>query len=187
MGLFVTTNTNNNANTKPFKCAGRALLLVAAALLATGCANKPAFKPADIFEQAMNVQKQEQGSKTAQIPAVSAHTQDRNSTDTRASIPLIAPASDNRLEWQFAESRHDISPQQRRELFGLLQHAGALADYRLTIEIGPDWLSSYKRGNNLRPLVPRGLSIQQHYRAQMAPHSLVLTLEQQHNEVRYEQ
>ncbi|WP_419810880.1 hypothetical protein [Bacterioplanoides sp.] len=162
MGLFVT-------NTKPFKCAGRALLLVMVALMATGCANKPAFKPADVFQQAMNVQKQEQ-----------AHA-------SPAQTSLIAPAEGNRLEWQFAANTHELTDQQRIELYGLLQHVEVLENYRLSIEIGPDWLSSYKRGNSLRPFVPRGLSIQQHYRAQMAPHSLVLTLEQKPNEVRYEQ
>lgn len=167
MGLFV-TNTNNN--TKPFKCAGRALLLVAAALLATGCANKLAFKPADVFQQAMNVQKQEQAQ-----------------TSLIAPTTISAPAADNRLEWQFAEHDHQLNHQQRIELYGLLQQVEVLENYRLSIEIGPDWLSSYKRGNSLRPFVPRGLSIQQHYRAQMAPHSLVLTLEQKPNEVRYEQ
>ena len=171
MGLFV-TNTSNN--TKPFKCAGR-VLLVMAALIATGCANKSAFKPADVFQQAMNVQKQEQ-----------AHASPAQ-TSLIAPTTVLAAVSGNRLEWQFADNTHELTDQQRIELYGLLQHVEVLENYRLSIEIGPDWLSSYKRGNSLRPFVPRGLSIQQHYRAQMAPHSLVLTLEQKSNEVRYEQ
>lgn len=186
MGLFVT-------NTKPFKCAGRALLLVAAALLATGCANKPAFKPADVFQQAMNVQKQEQALNSQEhVPNLAVRKQSalhmsQAPTSLIAPTTVLAPAAANRLEWQFAANTHELTDQQRIELYGLLQHVEVLENYRLSIEIGPDWLSSYKRGNSLRPFVPRGLSIQQHYRAQMAPHSLVLTLEQKPNEVRYEQ
>jgi hypothetical protein len=119
-----------------------------------GCASKSTVNSQKIFQQALVLQ------------------QARPDSTAKAT-----KTADDFLLWTFSDNQFSPHMPQITELYQWLSQAGPLQGYRLQVRTGPDWLSSYKRGNAIRAFIPRGLSINQTYNAAQAPHTVELQLQ----------
>lgn len=82
----------------------------------------------------------------------------------------------NKIEWQFLDQQITPNSTQKHELFIWFS---TLIDYNKTpilLQLGPDWISSYKRGNVLREMIPRGIAIQQKYNDQLPKDMVIFSL-----------
>ena len=80
------------------------------------------------------------------------------------------------IEWQFSAPQIQPNKNQKHELFLWFS---TLTDYSanpILLQLGPDWISSYKRGNALREMIPRGIVIQQKYNDQLPEHTVIFSL-----------
>jgi len=50
------------------------------------------------------------------------------------------------------------------------------SDNPILLQLGPDWMSSYKRGNNIRKMIPRGIIIEQQFDASLPENEVVFSL-----------
>jgi len=119
-----------------------------------GCASKSKVDSQKIFQQALVLQQAR--------PDSAAKT---------------TKTTDDSLLWTFSDDQFSPKIPQVTELYQWLSQAGPLQGYRLQVRTGPDWLSSYKRGNAIRAFIPRGLSINQTYDAAQTPHTVELQLQ----------
>lgn len=116
-----------------------------------GCAttaNKDANK--NLFEQALVLQKVNTG----------AHSNNQKS----------------KIQWQFTPLQFEPNKQQKFDLFVWLSKMDNYSNNPILLQLGPDWISSYKRGNNLRKMIPRGIVIEQQYDADLPSHQVVFSL-----------
>lgn len=81
------------------------------------------------------------------------------------------------LSWQFDEGQYQLSNEQRKELLSYCLSSDYGQNPLVKISLGPDWLSSYKRGNQIRLLIPRGFKIEQQYKPEMDKDSVTVTIE----------
>lgn len=116
-----------------------------------GCAttaNKDANK--NLFEQALVLQKVNTG----------AHSANQS----------------KKIQWQFTPLQLEPNKQQKFDLFTWLSKIENYRTSAIVLQLGPDWISSYKRGNNLRQMIPRGIVIEQQYKADLPLHQVVFSL-----------
>lgn len=84
--------------------------------------------------------------------------------------------SKNKIEWQFSALQIEPDSTQKHELFLWFSTLEDFSNTPILLQLGPDWVSSYKRGNALRKMIPRGILIQQKYDDQLPKHSVIFTL-----------
>ena len=127
-------------------------MIICALVVVSGCSTSPK-KDAnkDLFQQALILQK------TVQPAAL------RN-TET------------HELVWQFVPTETELDSEKINALFNLLISTQNLQSHQLVIELGPDWLASHLRGQLIRAFVPRGVLVQQTYKANMKAHTAKLYL-----------
>jgi len=82
----------------------------------------------------------------------------------------------SKIQWQFTPLQFDLNKQQKFDLFVWLSKMGNYSNNPIVLQLGPDWISSYKRGNNLRKMIPRGIVIEQQYDADLPSHQVVFSL-----------
>jgi hypothetical protein len=122
------------------------------ALLMVGCASTPK-KDANknLFEQALVLQ------------------------ETKTSKPInVRVDKTDHVQWQFGETQYQPNPKQKRQLF--LWFSQIDSNNPIVLQLGPDWMSSYKRGNNLRKMIPRGIVIEQQFDASLQKNEVIFTL-----------
>jgi hypothetical protein len=132
------------------------VVIVGMSLLMLGCAsttNKDANK--NLFEQALVLQ-QVKGSQN-----------DQSGSGTMANKPI-----GETILWQFAPLQYQPSKIQKRELFLWFANIEHYSNNPVVLTLGPDWISSYKRGNILRNMIPRGIVIEQHYDVNLPEHQV---------------
>lgn len=120
--------------------------------LCVGCAttkHKDANK--NLFEQALVLQ---QVNSTAQVNDNRRHSKS------------------DEINWQFSPAQVAPNKAQKQALFNWFAQIENYTDNPVLLQLGPDWISSYKRGNVLRNMVPRGIVIEQRYVADMTPHQV---------------
>ena len=85
----------------------------------------------------------------------------------------------NEINWQFTAKQMKPSKAQKHELFMWFAKFENYSDNPVLLQLGPDWISSYKRGNILRNMVPRGVVIEQRYIADMPKHKVQFSFKKQ--------
>ena len=128
-----------------------------AALLMIGCASTPE-KDANknLFEQALVLQE------------IKASTPRGNRVNR---IEII-----DHVQWKFDEKQYQPNLEQKRQLFLWFSQIDSYSDNPILLQLGPDWLSSYKRGNNLRKMIPRGIVIEQQFDTSLEKNEVIFTL-----------
>jgi len=132
------------------------LIVFAAALQLSGCAStveKDANK--NLFQQALVLQKVK-----ASSPVVNT---------------VILPHRD-KIEWIFSAQQVQPNSTQKHELFVWFSQLKNYSDNPILLQLGPDWISSYRRGNVLRKMIPRGILIEQQYDDSLAKHKIIFSL-----------
>ncbi len=121
-----------------------------------GCASTPA-KDANknLFEQALILQK---------VKVSTPHQSQKNRVQKE------------NIQWQFDPTQYQPNSQQKRELFIWFSQLESYSDNPILLQLGPDWVSSYKRGNNIRKMIPRGIIIEQKFDASLPNHEVIFTL-----------
>lgn len=128
--------------------------VLAAALLMVGCAStaqKDVNK--NLFEQALVLQK----------------VKTNTPRDTRVE-------NITHIQWQFDKTQYKPNPEQKRQLFLWFSQIDSYSTNPILLRLGPDWISSYKRGNYLREMIPRGIVIEQQFDANLPENEVILTL-----------
>lgn len=82
----------------------------------------------------------------------------------------------DKILWQFSPLQYEPNKAQKRELFLWFANLEAFSNNPVVLTLGPDWISSYKRGNVLRNMVPRGIVIEQQYDVNLPKHQVRFTL-----------
>lgn len=142
------------------------LVVFVAALQLVGCAStveKDANK--NLFEQALVLQKVKTHS-----PIINSASNNVNSTKN-----VIVNTSD-KVEWKFSAQQVQPNFAQKQELFLWFSQLTNFNDNPILLQLGPDWISSYKRGNVLRNMIPRGILIQQQYDDTLPEHKVIFSL-----------
>lgn len=139
-----------------------ALLLVVLvfALQLIGCAStveKDANK--NLFQQALVLQK------------VNATGQ---SNQTVRKEVMTTPG--DRIDWLFTAKQVMPNATQKQELFLWFSQLSHYSDNPILLQLGPDWISSYRRGNAIRKMIPRGILIEQQYDDTLPEHSVTFSL-----------
>lgn len=132
------------------------LTVFVAALQLSGCAStveKDANK--NLFQQALVLQKVKASSPVAKT--------------------AILPRRD-KIEWVFSAQQVQPNPAQKHELFVWFSQLTNFSDNPILLQLGPDWISSYRRGNVLRKMIPRGILIEQQYDDSLAKHKIIFSL-----------
>lgn len=83
------------------------------------------------------------------------------------------------VEWKFSSEQFQPNHQQKQQLFLWLSQIQNYSDSPLLIRLGPDWLSSYKRGNSIRSMIPRGIVIEQQFDNKLAEHKIIISIKKQ--------
>lgn len=128
-----------------------------AALLMMGCAStleKDANK--NLFEQALILQK---------IKA-----------STPRSVRVNRAEKVDHVQWKFDEKQYQPNLEQKRQLFLWFSQIDSYSNNPILLQLGPDWISSYKRGNNLRKMIPRGIVIEQQFDTSLEKNEVIFTL-----------
>ena len=142
------------------------LVVFAAALQLVGCAStveKDANK--NLFEQALVLQKVKTNS-----PIINSASNNVNSTKN------IIINTNDKVEWEFSAQQVQPNFTQKQELFLWFSQLTNYNDNPILLQLGPDWISSYKRGNVLRNMIPRGILIQQQYDDTLPEHKVIFSL-----------
>jgi hypothetical protein len=84
----------------------------------------------------------------------------------------------DKIEWVFAAPQIQPNVEQKRELFLWFSTLTNFNDNPVLLQLGPDWITSYKRGNVLRTMIPRGILIEQKYDADLPKHKVIFSLKQ---------
>jgi hypothetical protein len=141
------------------------LIVLAAALQLAGCAStveKDANK--NLFQQALVMQK------------VQSHgAPDGTSGKTRINKKVVM-ADQDKIEWIFSAQQMQPDATQKHELFMWFSQLKNYNDNPILLQLGPDWISSYKRGNVLRNMIPRGILIEQQYDDRLPEHQIIFSL-----------
>lgn len=85
-------------------------------------------------------------------------------------------SADEVLTWKFNVGQYQLSDEQRKELLTYCLAIARGQSPLVKISLGPDWLSSYKRGNQIRLLIPRGFKIEQQYNPKMDENSVTVEI-----------
>jgi hypothetical protein len=80
------------------------------------------------------------------------------------------------IKWQFSAQQVQPESNQKHELFLWFSTLTDYSESPILLQLGPDWISSYKRGNALRKMIPRGIVIQQKYDDQLPEHTVIFSL-----------
>ena len=80
------------------------------------------------------------------------------------------------VQWKFDEKQYQPNLEQKRQLFLWFSQIDSYSDNPILLQLGPDWLSSYKRGNNLREMIPRGIVIEQQFDTSLEKNEVIFTL-----------
>jgi len=142
------------------------LVVFVAALQLVGCAStveKDANK--NLFEQALVLQQVKTNS-----PIINGA-----SNNVHSSKNVIVNTSD-KIEWKFSAQQVQPNSTQKQELFLWFSQLTNYNDNPILLQLGPDWISSYKRGNVLRNMIPRGILIQQQYDDTLPEHKVIFSL-----------
>jgi hypothetical protein len=142
------------------------LAVFVAALQLVGCAStveKDANK--NLFEQALVLQKVKTHS-----PIINSASNNVNSTKN------IIVNTNDKVEWEFSAQQVQPNFTQKQELFLWFSQLTNYNDNPILLQLGPDWISSYKRGNVLRNMIPRGILIQQQYDDTLPEHKVIFSL-----------
>lgn len=95
----------------------------------------------------------------------------------KASTPPDARADrSDHVQWQFDETQYQPNPEQKRQLFLWFSQIDSYSNNPIVLQLGPDWMASYKRGNNLRKMIPRGIVIEQQFDASLQNNEVIFTL-----------
>ncbi len=81
-----------------------------------------------------------------------------------------------RIQWQFEATQFQPNAKQKRELYIWFSQLESYSDNPILLQLGPDWMSSYKRGNNIRKMIPRGIIIEQQFDASLPENEVVFSL-----------
>jgi hypothetical protein len=81
----------------------------------------------------------------------------------------------NRVQWTFDETQYQPNSEQKRQLFLWFSQVENYSNNPVVLQLGPDWMSSYKRGNNLRKMIPRGIIIEQQFDNNLPKNEVVFT------------
>jgi hypothetical protein len=65
-----------------------------------------------------------------------------------------------------------------RSFFLWLAQLESYENTPITLQLGPDWISSYKRGNVIREMIPRGIVIEQFYKSDLPSHEVILSYQE---------
>lgn len=147
------------------------LIVLAAALQLAGCAStveKDANK--NLFQQALVLQKVKTSS-----PVLDGPSNNRHLITHRSDKNQIVNSSD-KVEWDFSAQQVQPNVTQKQELFLWFSQLTNYNDNPIILQLGPDWISSYKRGNVLRNMIPRGILIQQQYVDTLPEHKVIFSL-----------
>ncbi|MEH6449546.1 MAG: hypothetical protein V7765_12800 [Oleispira sp.] len=131
------------------------LIVFVAALQLSGCAStveKDANK--NLFQQALVLQKVKTSSPVAKIETL---------------------VHRDKVEWVFSAQQVQPNSAQKHELFVWFSQLTNYSDYPILLQLGPDWISSYRRGNVLRKMIPRGILIEQQYDDSLANHKVIFS------------
>ena len=82
----------------------------------------------------------------------------------------------DKIEWVFGAPQIQPNIEQKRELFLWFSTLTNFNDNPVLLQLGPDWITSYKRGNVLRKMIPRGILIEQKYDADLPKHKVIFSL-----------
>jgi hypothetical protein len=83
---------------------------------------------------------------------------------------------DGNIQWIFETEQFQPSDQQRQALFLWLAQLQDYSNNPVLLRLGPDWLSSYKRGNAIRKMIPRGIVIEQQFDTRLVKHKVIFSL-----------
>ena len=154
--LIATANISRNASL---------LIVLVAALQLAGCAStveKDANK--NLFQQALVMQK------------VQSHDATGNTSGKPRVSKKVATAHQDKIEWIFSAPQMQPDATQKHELFMWFSQLKNYNDNPILLQLGPDWISSYKRGNVLRQMIPRGILIEQQYDDTLPEHQIIFSL-----------
>lgn len=140
-----------------------------------GCALKPENHNQSMFEQALVLQ---QISPNQAASGQQSEQQPELRSEIRSEIQ---PYQTNEIHWSFPAGETTLKDAQVSELFSWLavKNRGKDSDYNDTVLLlrqGPDWLSSYHRGQSIRNLIPRALTVRQEYYPDMQPHRVLIKM-----------
>jgi translation initiation factor IF-1 len=147
------------------------LIVLFAALQLAGCAStveKNANK--NLFEQALVLQQVKTNS-----PIMNG-TSNNGQLNNRHSNNNVLVNTRDKVEWEFSAQQVQPSSSQKQELFLWFSQLTNYNDNPILLQLGPDWISSYKRGNVLRSMIPRGILIQQQYDDKLPEHKVIFSL-----------
>lgn len=142
------------------------LSVLVAVLSLSGCAStveKDANK--NLFQQALVIQKVKTNSDFS-----------KSSLSTEHSSSINNVASLDKIEWLFSAQQVQPSAKQKYELFVWFSQLTNYSDHPILLKLGPDWISSYKRGKALRKMIPRGILIEQQYDDRLPKHKVIFSL-----------
>jgi hypothetical protein len=147
------------------------LVVFVAVLQLAGCAStveKDANK--NLFEQALVLQKVKANS------PIMGGTANKLQSSNRQSNKRVMVNTSDKVEWTFSAQQIQPNLAQKQELFQWFSQLSHYNDNPVVLQLGPDWISSYKRGNVLRNMIPRGLLIQQQYDDTLPEHKVIFSL-----------
>lgn len=135
-----------------------------------GCALTQEKNNKSMFEQALVLQTVAPDSSAQQ------NHKNRVGLSDKKDVPAV-------LEWQLAQGETTLSAQHIQDLYRWLAAIDTTSvkgkpfnGRTLILQQGPDWLSSHKRGQNIRHFIPRGLTVRQEYRVDMTAHKVIIKL-----------
>lgn len=129
----------------------------------------------DLFEQALVLQDTKSSSSQAGKKRAS-----------NRSVKKIVANLDGEIHWTFGSEQVQPSREQRQELFLWLSQLQDYSDNPVLLRLGPDWLSSYKRGNSIRKMIPRGIVIEQQFDTNLEKHKVIFSLKNKLDAKRHE-
>lgn len=134
------------------------VIIVASLMGCSSIAEKDANK--DLFQQALVLQK----------------VQGNARLSPRTEVNRIENSISSQLQWQFDATQIEPNITQRQELFLWFSQVEDYANTPILLQLGPDWISSYKRGNVIRKMIPRGIVIEQKYDPSLPKHKVQFSL-----------
>ncbi len=82
----------------------------------------------------------------------------------------------DKIQWQFEATQFQPNAKQKRELYLWFSQLESYSSNPILLQLGPDWISSYKRGNNIRKMIPRGIVIEQQFDASLPKNQVIFSL-----------
>ena len=82
----------------------------------------------------------------------------------------------DKIQWQFEATQFQPNAKQKRELYLWFSQLESYSSNPILLQLGPDWMSSYKRGNNIRKMIPRGIIIEQKFDASLPKNQVIFSL-----------